>query len=235
MSSFKGFPAGKLKQTPVPDQVFCELLPAIDHLGELKLTCYVFWRLNRMEGDFRCLRRSDLARDKRFMAGMGTTPEQAELVLDEALQRAVERGTLLKVSLPGADAQETVYFLNSPRGRAALRAILKGEWRPEAGANPPPDLAEDFPNIFELYESHIGPLTPMIAEALREAEELYPPAWIRDAFRIAVENNVRNWRYIAAILKRWQSEGRDERKDREDAEKTRRRYVEGEYADYIEH
>ena len=58
---------------------------------------------------------------------------------------------------------------------------------------------------------------------------------LEDAMRIAVERNKRNWRYTAAILKRWQEEGRDERKNRQDTEKDRRRYIEGEYSDFIEH
>ncbi len=50
-----------------------------------------------------------------------------------------------------------------------------------------------------------------------------------DAFRIAVENNKRNWRYIKAILRRWQEKGRHERQqDRRDTEKDRRRYAEWE-------
>jgi DnaD/phage-associated family protein len=90
-------------------------------------------------------------------------------------------------------------------------------------------------NIYQLYEANIGPLTPMIAETLRDAEDAYPNAWIEEALEIAVAKNVRNWRYIAAILERWQNEGKDERKDRQDPQEDRRRYIEGEYSDYIEH
>ena len=48
----------------------------------------------------------------------------------------------------------------------------------------------------------------MIADELREAEELYPEDWIEDAFREAVGQNKRSWRYIARILERWEHEGR---------------------------
>jgi DNA replication protein len=53
---------------------------------------------------------------------------------------------------------------------------------------------------------------------------------VQDAFRIAVENNKRNWRYIQAILRRFQEKGRHERgqQDRRDTEKDRRRYAEWE-------
>jgi DnaD/phage-associated family protein len=97
------------------------------------------------------------------------------------------------------------------------------------------ELIPQAPNIYHLYEENIGPLTPMIADTLQEAEQSYPYVWIEEAVRIAVENNVRRWTYVEAILKRWQEGGRDERTDRRDTEKDRRRYVEGEFSDFIEH
>jgi DNA replication protein len=95
-------------------------------------------------------------------------------------------------------------------------------------------LASERPNIFRLYEENMGPLTPLISEALQEAEKTYASEWIEDAMRIAVKKNVRNWRYVEAILKSWQEKGRDDT-NRRDSEKDRRRYIEGEYADFIEH
>jgi DNA replication protein len=234
MPKFEGFPEGKASLTPVPGAFFSELLPEIDHLGELKVSLYVFWRLNRMEGTFRSLRRSDLAGDQRFMQGLGKTTQEAEASLDEGLRRAVARGTLLEVSLVLRDQPEPLYFLNSPKGRAALEAIRLGKWRPALEEQVPIELSPERPNIFRLYEDHIGPLTPMLAETLTEAQELYPEDWVADAFRIAVEYNKRSWRYIEAILRRWQEGGRDEQ-NRGDNQKDRRRYIEGDFADFIEH
>ena len=48
----------------------------------------------------------------------------------------------------------------------------------------------------------------MMAERLKEAEERYPPGWIREAFEIAALENKRSWGYIDSILKRWGSEGK---------------------------
>lgn len=62
-------------------------------------------------------------------------------------------------------------------------------------------------NIFGLYEREIGVLTPMIADALKIAEEEYPPGWIQAAFREAATHNARNWKYCHAILKRWKDSG----------------------------
>ena len=235
MALFSGFPEGKAHLIPVPAQFFRDLLPQIDHLGELKLTLYVFWRLDRMESAFRYLRRNNFAADQDFMQGLSKLREEAERILDEALEKAVERGTLLKTRLNLETGEEILYFLNSPKGRAAVQAIERGDWRPSPDPEAPVELAMEAPNIFRLYEENIGPLTPMIAEALRDAEDTYPSSWINDAIRIAVENNARNWRYVVAILERWKQEGRDERKDRRDTEKDRRRYIEGEFSDYIKH
>jgi DnaD/phage-associated family protein len=160
---------------------------------------------------------------------MGPDLTRSTANIEESLQRAVERGTLLRAALPqGEDGPQELYFLNSPKGRAAVKAIAEGEWRYTGDALQPVDVRQDVPNIYRLYEEHIGPLTPMIAEDLREAEASYPPEWIEDAIRVAVENNVRNWRYIVAVLQRWKEKGRDERKNRRDTEKDRRRYAEWE-------
>jgi DNA replication protein len=238
--TFKGFRAGKVHLTPIPGPFFRELLPQIDHLGELKVCLYAFWRLDHQEGPYRYLRRGYFLQDAAFMQGLtaGTAaagPAQAEAALDDALARCVQRGSLLRATIALEGGEEPFYFLNSPKGREAVRAIERGSWRPSGDALAPLELSLERPNIYTLYEENIGPLTPLIAERLRLAEETYPSAWVAEAVGIAVENNKRNWRYIETILRRWQEEGRDERKDRRDAEKDRRRYVEGEFADYIEH
>ena len=138
-------------------------------------------------------------------------------------------GILLRADLL-LETEEDLYFVNTPRGRAAIQAIEQGRWRPSGDEQMPIELALERPNIFRLYEENIGPLTPLIGDMLKEAEVEYPEEWVQDAFRIAVETNKRNWRYIQAILRRWQEEGRHERKqqDRRDTEKDRRRYAEWE-------
>lgn len=230
--AFQGFPEGKSPHTRLPEAFFRQLLPQIDHLGELKLTVYVFWRLEQVEGAFRYLRSRDLLQDARMLQGLGCP-------LEEALQRAVARGTLLEAQLEVNQEMERLYFLNSPKGRAALRAIQSGEWRPEAAGEAPAAPPSQPVNIFRLYEENIGPLTPLIAETLGEAEDTYPPGWIEEAVRMAVERNKRTWRYVAAILERWQREGRygqkEPPKDRSGAAESPRKYIEGEFSNHIEH
>ncbi|NOY99897.1 MAG: DnaD domain protein [Chloroflexi bacterium] len=213
--TFKGFPDQETF-TPLPNSFFRELLDEIDDLGELQVTLYALWRIQNMEGAARFLREAD------FAEGLGVTDVAA------ALGKAVQRGSLLRVKVEA----EEIYFVNTPRGRAAVESIQKGDWRPSDKISAPPP---ERPNVYQLYEENIGPLTPLLADALRDAESEHPAEWIEEAIAIAVKANKRNWRYIAAILKRWKEEGHAEKQDRRDSEKDRRRYVEGDYADFIEH
>ena len=239
MKVFKGFPEGKQHQVSIPSLLFKELLPIIDDLGEMKISLYTFWRLDRMEGALRFLRFSDLASDPELLTGLHKPGVSDKESLHEALNRAVQRGTLLEFKSVPPEGDEIVYFLNSPRGRAALQALKSGKWHAELPAAEPPLEIGKPPNIFRLYEENIGALSPMIAESLKDAEKTYPLVWIEEAIRIAVENNKRNWRYIVAILERWGREGKhgkkEEPEDRSDTEDSRRRYVEGEFSEFVEH
>lgn len=230
-STFDGFSADEPRTTPVLTTFFTELLPVIDHLAELKLTLYAFWALAKQQGEHPHLRRSRLLADSRLLdavAGQGMTPAEA---LDDALERAVQRGSLLRAEMDGTS--EVFIFLNAPKGRAAQQALLSGQWRPTGGGSQA-RLDQDRPSIYVLYEQNIGALTPMIADQLKAAAREYPPAWVKEAMRIAVANNVRKWRYVEAILEDWKIKGRDEREDRRDPEATRRRYLGGEFSEFIE-
>ena len=226
---FGGFPAGKVRFTRIPASFFSELLPQIDNLVELKVTLYAFWRLDRMETEPRYLQPQDFSEDVIFMGGL----DGGQAALAEGLQRAVARGTLLNAQLELDSKPRTFYFLNSARGREAVKALQEGAWKPSGDPRYPIELGQERPNLFKLYEQHIGPLTPMIADVLKDAESEYPAEWLEEALRIAVENNARAWSYVDAILKRWQTQGRDERRTQGDSEKDRRKYVEGEYSDFI--
>jgi DNA replication protein len=229
MKKFSGFPDGPVRMTPLPAPFFSELLPQIDHLGELKITLYAMWRFSQQEGPYRFLSLCRLNEEPDLLAALETPSANGHQALEEALERAVTRGTLIVVrSVEGGDAW---FFLNSPRGKAAADGLARGEWKPDSV--PSHAAPAERPNIFMVYERNIGILTPMMAEILRDAEKEYPAGWIEEAMRIAVEHNARSWKYVAAILERWKQEGRGGKKTT--AEEERRRYVEGEYADFIEH
>lgn len=217
MNSFKGFSDSETF-TQVPDSFF-RLLKEIKDTDELKVTLYAIWWIDHTQGPFRALCETDFDAER-----LGLSAKQ----ISHGLEKTVQRGSLLR----SQHEADVFYFLNSPRGRAAAEAFAKGEWR-ESGRIMSAPI--ERPNIFKLYEENIGPLTPLIADALKDAEQTYSAEWITEAIELAVKNNKRNWKYCEAILKRWKEEGRAEKQDRRDAEKDRRRYIEGEFADYIEH
>src|SRR5690349_16225451 len=123
MPPFKGFPAGKSASVQVPNAFFSQLLPMIDNLAELKLTVYCFWALQQREGKFRYVRLRDLLDDKIFLSGFDSDPELAEKILREALDAAVERGTLLHVTVTRTKGDEHLYFMNTEKGRTAVEAL----------------------------------------------------------------------------------------------------------------
>lgn len=229
MKGFTGFPQkGRLIRLPVA--FFSELLPAIDTLAELKVTLYCLWRLQQKEGQVPYLRRSEILADQVFMSGLGPREDDRRQALQDGLERAVARGTLLYVHVQGERWEEDLYFINTPRGQAAVEGIEKGEWTPRLDRTTPVDVVVERPNIYTLYEQNIGPLTPLIADSLHDLEQTYSREWIEEAIRIAVERNARKLSYVEGILKRWQAEGRGEMQQNDP-----RRFISGPYSDDIEY
>jgi DNA replication protein len=215
MQGFNGFPDGKLRSVPVPEPFFSDLLPLVDHLGELKVTLFAFWCLSIKDGPtrdapYRFLQRTDFAEDELLLRGLSVSPRQAQEALDDALERAEARGTLLHVVVEDNQASRSLYFVNTSRGREAVERLTRGEWRPDGFDQPVFHLSQLRSNVFSLYEQNIGALTPMISEELADLAATYPAQWIEDAIRIAVKNNVRRLKYILAVLERMRAEGRYE-------------------------
>ncbi len=215
MEIFNGFTSSETF-TQLPDS-FIHLIKEIDDITELKVTLYAIWRIEHIEGHFRALREADFETQE---LGLGLE----EILL--GLGKSVERGTLLKAEHEAA----VFYFLNSPRGRLSAEAFQKGQWSASAKGTSAPMRKS---NIFKLYEENIGALTPLLSDMLREAEKNYPGEWFEEAFEIAVSRNIRNWKYVDAILARWKEKGKDERKDQQDIIKDARRYTDGEFSEFF--
>ena len=237
MDTFDGFPPGKTRTTPIPAQFFSDLLPLIDDLAELKITLFCFWALYQKEGDFRYLRRRDFVEDASLMAGLRVIDPDAEPeeLLDVALTRTVERQTLLCAEVKLESGIERLYFVNTPRGQEAIRQLQKPDgWRP-GDADHPVDILPERPTIYRLYEENIGPLTPLLAEELKDAEQEYPVEWVEAAIREAVKSNKRNWRYVVTVLENWRKEGKSRETAGRHHEQDGKRYVTGKFSDFIKH
>lgn len=219
------------RRVSIPAEFFSEVLPEVDDLGLLKLLLYAFWARSTRDSESNGLRVDDLIQDQRWLDGIEAKGTSRAEAARELLERAVHKGMLLAT---GDGVEATFYFINDELGRRRLKAAEEEGLKVDPDRQAP-SLQGARPNLFVLYEQNIGPITPILAERLREAEREFPPHWIEEAVTIAVTNNVRKWRYIEAILDDWKTKGRDEREDQGDPAQARRRYVEGRFKDFIEH
>ncbi len=157
--------------------------------------------------------------------------------LEQAVARGTLLRIYLRLMSEGKDEAEILgwYFFNTARSRKVVEELQGGEMIPvrllkvegertihekhntvAAGGystikgNEAKNIQIEVerPNIFVLYEQNIGLLSPLIAEELKDAADQYPAEWIEAAFREAVQQNKRKWSYIRAILRRWETEGR---------------------------
>jgi len=193
----------------LPESFFTQTLPEIQDLSELKVVLYVAYLITRKpvhpHPDTIGVSYKELKAESRRLSA-----ELGEETLRRALDSAVEHGALSRSTSNMNEVLEDVYSLT-------------------ADSRQPPTI-----NIFTLYEQNIGIITPMIAEELKEAEKLYPTQWIEDAFKEAVALNKRSWRYIARILERWVSEGKDSGEHKRDIEKGGPdKYVKGKYGHLV--
>ncbi len=212
---FPGFPRN-VQSTPVPDPFFNSLLEEIEDLAELKVTLRTLWLLGRKRGAARTLAAAELFNDPTLQRGVASLGGDPQAKIQRGLEQALARGTLLSYQPDQEAAERRLYLLNSEAGRRELARLSAGrepsgperlrESFGEADTVEPP--TNDRPNIFALYEDNIGTIGPVIADELKDAEDRYPWPWIAEAFRIAIHENKRSWRYILGILRRWAAEGR---------------------------
>ncbi len=213
MDTFDGFPDGDLKFTQIPDLFFSKLLPQIDDVRELKVTLHFMWVHQREKK--RAISLAELRTDETLILGLAAVNDEPRSALQQglsALQQgldlAVKRKTLRYAQLKNDEGEHDLYFLNSTRGRQAFQEYQTGKFGVVSVTDV--DVVSPHalrPNIFKLYEANISLIGPIIAERLKDAQKTYPDEWIEKAIKEAVENNARTWRYIRAILKRWESEG----------------------------
>ena len=235
MKQFTGFPI-RMQFTPLPNLFFSRLLPQINDMAELKTTLHILETLYRKRGYPRFVTYKELLANRSLMSSLSQITKPADEVLRNALEMATKRGTILHVMLDKDGKGEDIYFLNTESDKQVIAKIQSGELQlPGLKAERQAYIeTEELPDIYTLYEQNIGMLTPMIAEELREAESLYPEIWIRDAIKEAVNQNKRKWRYIAAILERWATEGKGDGTYRRDFKKADAdKYIKGKYGHMV--
>ena len=206
---FEGFRAGARAST-LPAQFFTEVLPEIEDADELRVTLYALYAITRPGRPMLAMRASEMANEEplaRVFAQRGGAS-----AVRRSLEAAANRGVLLSLALDDGDLLCFVHNEGGVRLRDRVAAgaleVPGGGARSARAVVAEPVARSSRPAA--VYEQEIGMLTPAVASAIAEAEQKYPEEWIVEALREASARNARSWRYAAAILQRWETEGRSD-------------------------
>jgi len=204
-------PLNERRVIEVPEAILSEIAPAIRDIGELQVTLALVRMATERGGLDQPVSREELGRDsglRRALHAEGTTRDPSE-TLEHSLDLAVGRGVFIRLRVIDGTTERIWFFLNTLLNAAKVRAMTNGLEAPPKtlwAADAAPRVEAEHPTVFRLYEQNIGPLTPLVAQRLLEALEVYAPGWIEDAIGEAVSYNRRSWRYISRILENWQVE-----------------------------
>ncbi|MFL2647050.1 MAG: DnaD domain-containing protein [Dehalococcoidia bacterium] len=201
---FEGFRTGS-KAVAIPVEFFNELMPTLNRGVEIRVVLHVIYMIFRKSGRIRAVSFEELVNETSLRAAL--SEDTYRFQIKGALDRGVQAGALLECHL---NQHDFLYFLNNEGGRRQYQQIQMGtlSFSKDSQITTSINLNKTTPII--AYEQEIGTVTPAIAEAIREAEGLYPTEWIIEALNLASTNNARSWRYVDAILKRWNKEGRND-------------------------
>ena len=211
--AFVGFPAGDLEEVLIPARLLTDLLRRIDGLAETRLTLYCYQQIGCRSEEYAWVRAGELRSDPvllDLMSGLSRlhTPQE---VLEDALEKALVRNSLLGLELSGANSEtsDKALFLNTEAGRR-LRASMQATGSAVRGDGVVPAVARlSEAEPFRIYHQNFGLLTPVLADQLQNLIEDFPLSWVCEAMEIAVGRNIKALSYVKAILNRWEREARE--------------------------
>jgi len=208
--------------------LFRKIIDQTKDISQLKMVLYVFYSLAQQTTIPAFVTHREL---------LSSGPALLSLSNEEflkILQSLVKNGTLL--FFKQIDNHHDIYLADTRSNRGLIEQIERGKFRfkEDSNVSTKKQNPQKSPNIFVLYEQNIGMITPMLSEELKAAAELYPSKWIEDAFKEAVLQNKRSWRYIARILERWTSEGKNSGAYRQGNKKdSTDKYISGKYGHLV--
>lgn len=198
------FPEPNYTQTP---NNFFDMLPDMEH-SEVNVTLVMIrntFGFHRTE----------------FKMGLGKLADAAGLSRNAAkdgAEAAEKRGTFKRTnpdSLGEAEWElvigQPVTTLHSVTGDGQPVTTDRSTSDQQVGIKEIKEIKQTIPvgEVFKSYQANIGMLTPILSEKIGTAYDTYLAEWIIESFEIAVSNNARNWGYCDAILKRWETKGKD--------------------------
>lgn len=203
---FDGFRSGA-PVTPLPQALLRDLAPKMSDPAELIVTLYVVEAISRVRRYPRRVSHKDLRESRSLIEALVNLcpPREVDEAFADGLNAAVQRGSLLQARAVKEGVWTDWIAVNDADGRRAL----------EAASVPAASMAVSgrepvYGSAPEIWQSAFGaPMPPILTEEIKAAESRYGSDWMHDAFAEAVANGARSWRYVQAILERWETEGRD--------------------------
>ena len=197
----------------VPRVFFTDVLPQLQDAAEIHVILAVFRLADDIGGIEQPVAEPMIRRDAAVRSALRVegSPREPDRRIQQGLDLATGRATLLRFSSESNGAPQTWYYVNTPANKGLVVAMARGTVAPPPAiwsGDDPPRIVPERPNVFRLYEQNIGMLTPLVADHLVDALERFPPEWIEDAIVEAVSYNKRSWRYIQRILEQWETQGR---------------------------
>ena len=203
---FDGFTSGA-PVTPLPQALLRDLVPAMSDPAELLVTLYAVEAIARQRRYPRRVSLSDLRESRSLIESLASFCRDREVVdaFRQGLDAASERGSLLRArSVQDGGWVEWIALNDADGKRAMASASMPPATRSAYGREPVHSSAP------EIWQSAFGTaMPPILSEEVKAAESRYGSDWMRDAFAESAANGVRSWRYVRAILERWETEGRD--------------------------
>ncbi len=213
----EGF-SDKTKYLGLPVTIFSEIIENIEDITDFKILLRLIYLTQTKKGKFQFCTIDELLADRILMRTLQKKYPQSDKneIIENSLKKLLVLELIIKIIQKPNNS--TAYLLNTKFNRSNPHQVQTDS--PETLL--PWEGDELTPNIFTLYEQNISTLTPIIAEKLREAEEIYPSDWINEAFSEAVKNNKRNWAYISSILTKWNIQGKYSAEPSANTRKTKR-------------
>ncbi len=205
--------SGRDDPVPVPRSFFERHLARIRDLAAVKVLLTIYRRAADLDRDAPFVSEEALFEDERLVEGVRLAASIRQPIdeIRHGIEVLVAHDAIVRICVEQGSDESYWLMPKETDNLRLLNAFIRGE-RPfpyrAVSDDSIPRIAVERPNVFRLYEQNIGVLTPLIADQLIEAIELYPDGWIEDAINEAVSLNRRNWRYIQRILQRWGTEGR---------------------------